>query len=58
LHNLIYFYGKNDQNVGALTDEEIEFLKSKNAKVFGEYATHYTTWYKMIDAFNDEVLKF
>jgi len=58
LSNLIFFYGKNDQNVGALTNEEIKFLKSKNAKVFGEDATHYTTWYKMIDAFNDDVLKF
>lgn len=58
LSNLIYFYGKNDQNVGTLTNDEINFLKSKNVKVFGEESTHYTLWYKMVDALNDGIIKF
>jgi len=40
LSNLIYFYIENDQSVGKLTKNEIEFLKSKNAKVISVKGEH------------------
>ena len=40
LSNLTYFYAKNDQSVGKLTDDEIDFLKSKDANVISFDGTH------------------
>jgi hypothetical protein len=33
LSNLIYLYSKKDEQVGALSEEEISFLKSKKVKI-------------------------
>ncbi len=43
LSNLTYYYGKKDQSVGKLTDEEIKFLESKSAKVVGFDGGHNQT---------------
>ena len=43
LSNLIYYYGKKDQSVGKLTDDEIAFLESKGAKVVGFDGGHNQT---------------
>ncbi len=40
LSNLIYIYIENDQRVGKLTESEIEFLESKNAKVVSVKGKH------------------
>jgi hypothetical protein len=57
LSNLVFYYGKKDQNVGALTDAEVKFLISKKAKVFGVNTNHYIVWQKVIDAIHDGSLK-
>jgi len=40
LSNLIYIYSENDQRVGKLTENEIKFLESKNAKVISVKGEH------------------
>lgn len=40
LSNLIYIYIENDQRVGKLTENEIKFLESKNAKVISVKGEH------------------
>lgn len=40
LSNLIYIYIENDQRVGKLTENEITFLESKNAKVVSVKGEH------------------
>ena len=40
LSSVTYIYGKTDQFVGSLTDEEVQFLKSKNAQVIGGSGDH------------------
>ena len=40
LSNLIYIYIENDQSVGRLTENEIKFLESKNAKVVSVEGEH------------------
>jgi len=48
LSNVIYIYGKKDQQVGNLNKKEVEFLKSKNVKILewngghGETAEQFT----------------
>ena len=53
LSNLIYYYGKEDQNVGALTKDEIAFLKNKKATVKGVETGHYDIWKRVVDAFRE-----
>ncbi|RZN81417.1 MAG: hypothetical protein EVB11_10255 [Winogradskyella sp.] len=50
LSNIIFFYGKYDENVGALSKLEIDFLESKNVKVFGVETNHYRIWQRVIDS--------
>lgn len=57
LSNLIFYYGQYDENVGALTDREIQFLKSKNASVVGVETDHYDIWKRVVDAFRDGTMK-
>lgn len=40
LPNLVYIYTENDQSVGKLTDNEIDFLESKKAKVIKIQGEH------------------
>lgn len=40
LSNVIYYYGKKDQNVGRLTQKEIEFLKSKKVNLVTKEGGH------------------
>jgi hypothetical protein len=40
LSNVIYVYGKKDQQVGRLSQQEVGFLKSKNAEVFAYDGGH------------------
>ena len=40
LSNVIYVYGKKDQQVGSLTTEEVDFLKSKNVKILASEVGH------------------
>ncbi len=58
LSNLIFFYGKKDENVGTLSDAEISFLKLKNAQVIGVETDHYNIWKRVIDKFRDGKIKF
>ncbi|MEO0339265.1 MAG: hypothetical protein AAF242_08615 [Bacteroidota bacterium] len=51
LSKLIFCFGYYDQNVGALSEEEIAFLKAKNAQVLGVETGHYEIWKRVIDAF-------
>lgn len=51
LSNVIFYYGKFDENVGALSEDEIAFLESKKATVVGVDTDHYNIWKRVIDAF-------
>ena len=51
LSNMIFYFGYYDQNVGALSEEEIAFLKAKNAQVLGVETGRYEIWKRVIDAF-------
>lgn len=57
LSNLIYFYAVNDQNVGRLSDQELEFLKSKKVKLFETNTGHSETLYRFIDKLRDGSLQ-
>lgn len=57
LSNVIYFYATNDQNVGCLSDAEIEFLVSKEVKVFKTNDGHSEVLYRFIDKLSDGSLK-
>lgn len=57
LSNLVFFYGKFDENVGALSEEEIAFLEKKKATVIGVETNHYNIWKRVIDAFRYGKLK-
>lgn len=49
LSDVLYFYAVNDQNVGALTKQEIEFLEKRGARVFADDRGHNKTWQRLID---------
>lgn len=53
LSNLVFYYGQKDENVGALSETEVQFLITKNAQVFGVETNHYNIWKRVIDAFRD-----
>ncbi len=53
LSNLVYYYAKHDENVGALSDAEILFLIDHSATVHGVETNHYDIWKRVVDAFND-----
>lgn len=53
LSNLVFYYGQKDENVGALSASEVQFLITKNAKVFGVETDHYNIWKRVIDAFRE-----
>jgi len=57
ISNLIFFYGKKDENVGALSQLEIDFLVSKKAKVFGVDTDHYNIWKRAIDSLREGTVK-
>lgn len=57
LTNLHFFYGLKDQNVGLPYDKELEFLKSKGAKVYGVDTDHYNVWKRVIDSLRASTLK-
>jgi len=57
MSNLVYYFGRYDENVGALSEEEIGFLEDKGAKVIGVETNHYRIWQKVIDAFRENELK-
>lgn len=50
LSNIIFYYGKKDQNVGILSQKEIDFLKVKGALVRGVDANHYRIWQRLLDS--------
>lgn len=50
LSNVIFFYGKQDQNVGKLSTKEIDFLNAKGAMVRGVDANHYRIWQRLLDS--------
>lgn len=50
LSNVAYFYAKKDQHVGSLTEAEVKFLLSNNARVFPTNDSHSETFYRFIDA--------
>ncbi len=61
LSKVTYIYGKNDQAVGSLTDEEVQFLESKNATVISGNGGHGETFFEFVvqgfkDAFGIEIL--
>ena len=58
LSKMIYFYAKDDQNVGALLDSEVAFLKSKGVKVHATEGGHYEIWKRVVDAFEEGKVKF
>ena len=50
LSNVVFYYAKFDENVGALSEAEISFLKLKKAIVVGVETDHYNIWKRVIDA--------
>lgn len=61
LSKVTYVYGATDQAVGSLTQEEVQFLESKNATVLAGDGNHDETFYEFIvqglnDAFGIEIL--
>lgn len=57
ISNIIYFYGKKDENVGTLSQLEIDFLISKKAKVYGVDTDHYNIWKRAIDSLRAGIIK-
>ncbi|WP_400077943.1 hypothetical protein [Winogradskyella sp. R77965] len=57
LSNLIFCYGKKDSNVGIPTQEELDFLKTKGAKIVATDADHYNIWKRVIDSLRDGTIK-
>jgi len=53
MSNFIYFSAKDDQNVGALKQGELDFLDAKGAQVFHTTGGHYDLGKRLIDAFID-----
>lgn len=49
LSNVTYIYAPKDERVGGLTEKEINFLTSKNVKVFKSEREHGYTWKDLID---------
>lgn len=58
LSKMIYFYAKDDQNVGALLESEIAFLESKGVSVHATEGGHYEIWKKVVDAFEKGKVRF
>ena len=56
LSNLVYFYAKHDENVGALSDAEVLFLTNHNATVQGVETNHYDIWKRVVDAFIERTI--
>jgi|GEM_PF-691366 len=48
LSNMLYAYGKTDEQIGALTKEEIDFLRSKGVKILEGNGNHEETVYEFI----------
>lgn len=57
LSNVLYFYGSVDENIGSLTQKELNFLHSKNVKVFSFKTDHPGMTYKLIDYINENGFK-
>ncbi len=57
ISNVIFFYGKKDRNLGEPTNEEIDFLKAKKAKVYGVDTNHYNIWKSVIDSLRAGTIK-
>lgn len=53
LSNLVFYFGKKDQNVGALSSSELEFLQANGATVAGVDTDHYNIWKRVVDAFRE-----
>lgn len=49
LSNVTYIYTPTDARVGGLTKKEIDFLESKNTKVFSSTREHGYTWKDFVD---------
>lgn len=49
LSTVVYIYAPNDQQVGRLKVEEIDFLRQKGALVFADERGHGKTWQRLID---------
>ncbi|MEM9822407.1 MAG: hypothetical protein AAF985_15100 [Bacteroidota bacterium] len=58
LSKMIYFYAKEDRNVGRLTPAEIDFLRSKGATVVATEGGHYDIWKRAVDQFEKGAVKF
>ena len=50
LSNVVFFYGTKDQNVGKLSQKEIDFLNAKGALVRGVNTGHYKIWQRLLDS--------
>lgn len=49
LSNLTYIYGATDEAVGSLTDEEVQFLESKNTNIIAGSGGHGETFFEFIE---------
>ena len=58
LSNVAYFYAENDQQVGALQAEEVQFLETHQAKVFKDDRGHTKTWQRFIDEYRKGSIHF
>lgn len=57
MSNLIVCYATNDVQVGALSDEELEFFKTKNVQVFSTDDGHSGVDVKLIELITDGTIK-
>lgn len=53
LSNVTYFYGSVDENIGSLTQKEINFLKAKNVKIHTYKTDHSGMTRRIIDYINE-----
>ncbi|MFP2997121.1 hypothetical protein ABN763_14485 [Spongiivirga sp. MCCC 1A20706] len=58
ISNLVVCYGKRDQNVGALNEEEISFLKSKKVKIIAIDTDHYGVTRPIIEWLDEGTITF
>lgn len=58
LSNVIYVYNPKDKRVGGLTQDEIQFLLSKNAQIFETKHEHGYTILGLVDGIKEGKIKF
>ena len=58
LQNITFAYGNKDRNVGVPTQEELDFLQSKDVQLIEADSDHYNIWRTVVEKVEDGKIKF